>query len=909
VSLGDTGAGSGTTGDLRYAITQANSTPGPNTINFAVSGTIQLQSALPDLSNNIDMIGPGAGSLTLTPAAGTPEFSLLTVDSGESVTISGLTLSGAHASVGAGICDNGSTLNVDNCLFTGNAADTAGGAIYVGLNSACTIDGSTIANNTAGFEGGGVDGNILSTVTVINSTFASNQGADGGAIYSFSSIAIAGSTFADNSASQSGGALYAYDNDNVFYVTITGSTFSGNEALGSGGGDGNGGAIWFDGLAVFSNTLSITDSTIANNSAMCMGGGIWWSFDTGSTVDISYDTIVQNSVTDTDTDAGGGGIFIGSDGTQSQYVNDLIADNWRTMPGFSGEDDVMDVNGTFDPSTWSYNLVGSGAGTTLVNGQNDNIIGSPAAPINPLVGPLQNNGGPTETMALLPGSAALNAGNPTGASATDQRGLPRVVNGQIDIGAYQTQAVTDSLTVVTAQTLAVNENSTAGGNVLTGAVDSASNPISAVAGTFITANGLVTINADGSYAYTPNAGYAGSDSFTFTAQTADTSAGGTVNVTVNQVDDLTVVTPQSLTVIENNSGMGNVLTGAIDSEGGAISTVAGTFATANGSVTIQANGSYAYTPNAGFVGNDSFPFTAQTADDGTSGTVNVTVNPQLQSATALTSSANPAVYGQNISLTATVTAATGSGTPTGSVIFMDGNNALGSATLNSSGVATLGVSLTALATNHLTATYSGDSTFESSTSSTLSQTVNKAASSVTLTSSSVTAVFGQSLTFTARVSAASPGSGTPTGTVTFYSGSTVLGTATLNGGVATFTTSALTVGSHTIKATYGGNADFTGGSKSLTQTVKKDSTKVAASYNAGTLTATVTVVSPGSGTPTGTVTFKDTTTGTVLGTATLHNGTATLTGVTLAKGTHKISVTYSGDGDDLASSTTLTLSV
>jgi hypothetical protein len=292
--------------------------------------------------------------------------------------------------------------------------------------------------------------------------------------------------------------------------------------------------------------------------------------------------------------------------------------------------------------------------------------------------------------------------------------------------------------------------------------------------------------------------------------------------------------------------------------------------------------------------------------------------PQLvnqQSATALASSANPSVYGQTITLTATVSPAGGSGTPTGSVTFKNGNALLGSALLTN-GVATLQVTLTTVGTASLTASYSGDSTFLGSTSATLSQTVGKAASQVALSSSAATAVSGQSVTFTATVSAASPGSGTPTGSVTFYNGSTVLGTVTLSNGVAKLTTSGLTVGSHTLKATYGGNGNFTTSSRSITETVKKDSTKLTASptsatvNKAVTLTAKVSVTSPGSGTPTGTVTFKDATTGKVLGTATLVNGTATLANVTFTTtGTHKVSVSYSGDGDDLTSSLTLLVKV
>jgi hypothetical protein len=216
----------------------------------------------------------------------------------------------------------------------------------------------------------------------------------------------------------------------------------------------------------------------------------------------------------------------------------------------------------------------------------------------------------------------------------------------------------------------------------------------------------------------------------------------------------------------------------------------------------------------------------------------------------------------------------------------------------------------------LTAVYSGDSTFAGSTSAVLGQTLKKAATQVTLTSSGAAPVRGQAVTFTATVAAVSPGSGTPTGTVTFTNNGVVLGTATIHGGVATFTTSALTVGAHTIKAAYGGDADFTASSRAISQMVKKYSTAITASATAAvlnqpvTLTATVASSSPGSGTPTGTVTFKDATTGKVLGTATLTGGKATLSGVTFTtRGKHKITVTYGGDGNDLASATSLILTV
>ena len=93
-------------------------------------------------------------------------------------------------------------------------------------------------------------------------------------------------------------------------------------------------------------------------------------------------------------------------------------------------------------------------------------------------------------------------------------------------------------------------------------------------------------------------------------------------------------------------------------------------------------------------------------------------------------------------------------------------------------------------------------------------------------SSANPSVFGESVTFTATVTANAPGSGIPTGTVTFLDGSTTLGTGTLNGsGIATFSTSALTVGSHSITVVYGGDTDFTTSTSSaLTQVVNQDAT-------------------------------------------------------------------------------------
>src|SRR5260370_15536487 len=143
----------------------------------------------------------------------------------------------------------------------------------------------------------------------------------------------------------------------------------------------------------------------------------------------------------------------------------------------------------------------------------------------------------------------------------------------------------------------------------------------------------MTFGTNGAYTYTPTAGYDGPDSYTFTAVAGgagEDSTVGTVNFTVNEVNDLTLAPPAN-TVNENSSVTGNVLTGAVDSDGphSGIAVTAGTFSTTHGSITIAANGAYTYTPTAGYDGADSHTFTAVAGgagEDSTVGTVNFTVN-------------------------------------------------------------------------------------------------------------------------------------------------------------------------------------------------------------------------------------------------------------------------------------------
>ncbi|HLZ00021.1 MAG TPA: Ig-like domain repeat protein [Candidatus Angelobacter sp.] len=314
--------------------------------------------------------------------------------------------------------------------------------------------------------------------------------------------------------------------------------------------------------------------------------------------------------------------------------------------------------------------------------------------------------------------------------------------------------------------------------------------------------------------------------------------------------------------------------------------------------------------------NNSVTVSDTIAGTGNTSTALLTVV-KADTTTAVTSSVNPSVFGQSVTFTATVSpVAPGAGTPTGTVTFLDGGSPIGTGTL-SGGVATFTTSALAVGNHTITTSYGGDTNFNGSTGSLTGnpQVVNKADTSTTVTSSANPSVFGQSVTFTATVSPVAPGSGTPTGTVTFLDGGSPVGSGTLSGGVATFTTSALAIGNHTITTSYGGNGNFNGSTGSLTgnpQVVNKADTVTTVTSSANpsvfgqsvTFTATVSPVAPGSGTPVGTVTFLDG--GSPVGSGTLIGGIATFTTSTLSIGNHTITTSYGGDGNFNGSTGSLT---
>jgi hypothetical protein len=282
--------------------------------------------------------------------------------------------------------------------------------------------------------------------------------------------------------------------------------------------------------------------------------------------------------------------------------------------------------------------------------------------------------------------------------------------------------------------------------------------------------------------------------------------------------------------------------------------------------------------------------------------VNVLLNSN-PTTTALVSSLNPSAYGQSVTFTAAVTAA--SATPTGTVIFYDGSTALGSVTLVNGG-ASLSTSSLSAGSRSITAAYQGFSAFLPSTSAPLIQVVNGLTTTTTLVSSPSPSVYGQAVTFTAAVNSAS---GTPPGTVIFYDGSTAIGSATLANGSASLSVSSLLGGAHSITAAYQGAGTFDPSTSApLNQIVNPATTATSLVSSANparprqSVTYTATVTSQYGGAATGTVTFQDG--GSTIATVSLANNQAAYSTKYKKGGSHAITATYSGDANNLGSTST-----
>jgi hypothetical protein len=287
-------------------------------------------------------------------------------------------------------------------------------------NQIVSIAGLTITNGeVTNTSGGGINletGDTLNLDTcVVSSNEAEGAGTtNGGGIHNNGGILnISDSTISGNLAVDAGGGIYQVSGT----TTIVNSTISGNDS--NGGGAAQGGA----GLFVAAGTADLSNVTISDNDAANDGGGI--ELTAAATVNLNNVTIAG------DNDAGddGGGIFIAVGGTVN-FSNTIIADN-------NAGDDGDDCFGTLTSA--DHNLVEDTGDCTIVGTTTNNITA-----VDPDLGALQNNGGPTSTHALLTGSAAIEAGNPNtpdgvapNCETTDQRGIVRPQIVVCDIGAYE----------------------------------------------------------------------------------------------------------------------------------------------------------------------------------------------------------------------------------------------------------------------------------------------------------------------------------------------------------------------------------------------------------------------------------------------------------------------------------------
>jgi RTX calcium-binding nonapeptide repeat (4 copies)/Calx-beta domain len=502
-------------GSFRQALLNANAFAGNDTITFNLPAgpqTINLTGVLPDISGDVTITNStGSSNLTVRRDTG-GDYRIFKVNSGVSATFDGFTIAnGLTTDDGAGIYNDGGTVNVTNSTLSNNiVTEGRGGGIY---NNGGTVNAtnSTFSNNrlsnffnpnlnpipsgggihneggtvnltdsifssNSGFapSRGGAISNNSGTVNVTNGTFSGNRATAGGGISNNGpgTVKVANSTFSDNfgvrftlgiPAAVNGAAIFNEGGT----VEVTNSTLSGNDAGGGSGGgiynreggtvkvtnstlSGNTVGSFFErgffggGIYNDNGTVEVTNSTLSGNettNAGSRGAGI---YNKAGTVTLTNSTLSGNKANPQNTQpvfpmfsspASGGGIWNG--GTVN-VKNTIIALNSATTD--------PDVSGSF--ASGGYNLIGDGTGSTGFTAVGD-LVGTAAAPIDPLLNPLADNGGSTQTRALQPGSPAINGGDPAfvltsgpfiGPPFYDQRGISpfnRVSGGIIDIGAFE----------------------------------------------------------------------------------------------------------------------------------------------------------------------------------------------------------------------------------------------------------------------------------------------------------------------------------------------------------------------------------------------------------------------------------------------------------------------------------------
>jgi len=430
-------------GSLRAEIAAAQNN---DTIVFAPSlagQTITLTSGELFITTGVTIQGPGAGQLTVS--GNNHQFRVFEVNATQPVALTGLTISNGDNGI-----LNHSTLMLSSCTIAGN--------YWGGISNSgtLTVSGSTISGNSTGISNSG-------TITVSGSTISGNLGGGGGGIFNGGTMTVSGCNITGNRANFAGGGVY---NSGSGTLTVSDSTIARNSCNYRGGGlfalgkvtltnctlNNNSGGYFRDGYggqdggggvyAASGSTVTLTNCTLTNNVGWTLGGGGLF-VSVRATVNLTNCTVSGNSA---DFNSGGdpwgpppggygGGIYVSSFMGVGilNLTNTIVAGNTAVGRG----PDIY----AYPPAVVNADhcLVGDYAGNWLANGVNGNIVGPNYGRGNPLLGPLQNNGGPTQTMALLPGSPAIGHGNNAKAPAKDQRGVTRLdVPGEMtDIGAFE----------------------------------------------------------------------------------------------------------------------------------------------------------------------------------------------------------------------------------------------------------------------------------------------------------------------------------------------------------------------------------------------------------------------------------------------------------------------------------------
>ena len=419
---------------LRAAIQEANEqgggtinlNPGTYVLRIAPDHTLPLAATGDlDIYGELTISGGGADK-TIIDGGGIDRVFAMQVAS--RVSISDVTVRNGAALAGddgGGIWNYGN-LTLEHVIVTGNktrvdaslTADAPGGGIFNA--GALQLRNCKITDNTAVDMGGGIHNKGI--MTVLQSSITNNSAATdrGGGVSNFNKAVIVLSTIAGNQATAAGGGV-----ENAGELTLTHSTVSGNTAE-SGGGLHNVG------------TIHATDATITGNTARQTGGGIQNEYSSPTltgTVKLNGVTIAGNSASTQHEGVPAGAGVASKKQATLRIANSIIAGNRATG------NQAPDCRGSLQ--SVGYNLIQSTDGCKIKGTLTGNVTGK-----DPKLGPLADNGGPTQTMALLAGSPAIDAGNPAkpgsgngACEATDQRGRPRGVNGAgkavCDIGAFE----------------------------------------------------------------------------------------------------------------------------------------------------------------------------------------------------------------------------------------------------------------------------------------------------------------------------------------------------------------------------------------------------------------------------------------------------------------------------------------